>query len=185
MSCLGEMAALMPVNAPAMEFPRRFLDRGVGFAVGWVYWFAYAVLSADQLVAVTNAVRFHYEDDHGTYMKWVVGNNVHPAVWVSLFLVLVTVANMLPVIVRATPKPRSPRIFADMLAFQYYGELEYIFGSLKLTFIVVLIVMMLILNTMERKSPFVIVSSRPNADQNTIAARANAYYQEPLGSKCI
>lgn len=37
-SCLGEMTALMPVNAPVMEFPRRFLDRGVGFAVGWTYW---------------------------------------------------------------------------------------------------------------------------------------------------
>lgn len=37
-SCLGEMTALMPVNSPMMEFPRRFLDRGVGFAVGWIYW---------------------------------------------------------------------------------------------------------------------------------------------------
>jgi amino acid transporter len=37
-SCLGEMTALMPVNAPVMEFPRRFLDRGVGFAIGWMYW---------------------------------------------------------------------------------------------------------------------------------------------------
>lgn len=37
-SCLGEMTALMPVNAPMMEFPRRFIDRGVGFAVGWIYW---------------------------------------------------------------------------------------------------------------------------------------------------
>lgn len=37
-SCLCEMTALMPVNAPAMEFPKRFLDRGVGFAVGWMYW---------------------------------------------------------------------------------------------------------------------------------------------------
>jgi amino acid transporter len=37
-SCLGEMTSLMPVNAPVMEFPRRFLDRGVGFAVGWMYW---------------------------------------------------------------------------------------------------------------------------------------------------
>jgi yeast amino acid transporter len=36
-SCLGEMTSLMPVNAPVMEFPRRFLDRGVGFAVGWMY----------------------------------------------------------------------------------------------------------------------------------------------------
>jgi amino acid transporter len=36
-SCLGEMTALMPVNAPMVEMPRRFLDRGVGFAVGWLY----------------------------------------------------------------------------------------------------------------------------------------------------
>jgi amino acid transporter len=88
-SCVGEMTALMPVNAPMMEFPRRFLDRGVGFAVGWVYWcvekrekhpilpwlhgarrgilvadrirsplrFAYAVLAADQLVAVSNTLK--------------------------------------------------------------------------------------------------------------------------------
>ena len=39
-SCLIEMTALMPVNAPVMEFPRRFLDRGVGFSVGWMYWYA-------------------------------------------------------------------------------------------------------------------------------------------------
>lgn len=37
-SCLCEMTSLMPVNAPIMEFPRRFLDRGIGFAVGWLYW---------------------------------------------------------------------------------------------------------------------------------------------------
>ncbi|KAL1953034.1 hypothetical protein VTO42DRAFT_3743 [Malbranchea cinnamomea] len=142
MSSLGEMVALMPVNAPAMEFPRRFLDRGVGFAVGWVYWFAYCVLAADQLVAATNAVRFLY-DDGETHLSWVVGRNVNPAVWVTLFLVLVTIVNMLPVII--------------------FGELEYVFGSLKLTFITLLIVMMLILSTMQ--------------------PRANAYYREPLGTK--
>lgn len=38
-SSLGEMTALMPVNAPMMEFPRRFLDRGVGFAIGWLFWY--------------------------------------------------------------------------------------------------------------------------------------------------
>jgi hypothetical protein len=37
-SCLGEMTALMPVNAPVMEFPRRFVSRAIGFGVGWIYW---------------------------------------------------------------------------------------------------------------------------------------------------
>ncbi|EGD94373.1 proline-specific permease [Trichophyton tonsurans CBS 112818] len=118
-SCLGEMTALMPVNAPVMEFPRRFVDRGVGFAVGWVYWFAYAVLAADQLVAVTNSVRFRY-DDGKTFLHWETGEN-------------------------------------------YYGELEYLFGSIKLSFITMIIVMMVVLDTMQ--------------------PRSNAYYKDPVGTK--
>jgi amino acid permease len=42
---------------------------------------------------------------------------------------------------------------ADSRVSQYFGELEYIFGSFKLTFITMLIVMMLILDTMNRGSP--------------------------------
>lgn len=95
-SCLGEMTALMPVNAPVMEFPRRFLDRGVGLAVGWIYWFAYAVLAADELVAFSNSVKFKY-DDGRTLLNWKVGNEVDSAVWVTLALVLCVTINMLPV----------------------------------------------------------------------------------------
>lgn len=95
-SCLGEMTALMPVNAPVMEFPRRFLDRGVGLAVGWIYWFAYAVLAADELVAFSNSVKFKYNDGR-TLLNWKVGNEVDPAVWVTLALVLCITINMLPV----------------------------------------------------------------------------------------
>lgn len=127
LSCVGEMAALMPVNAPMMEFPRRFLDRGVGFAVGWVYWFAYVVLAADQLVAVSNTVKFQY-DDGISYLSWPVGLEVDHAVWISVFLVLVVIINLFPV--------------------KVYAELEYIFGSIKMAFIVMLIVLMLILDTM-------------------------------------
>jgi amino acid permease len=61
--------------------------------------FAYAILAADELVAVTNAVKFHY-DDGKTFLRWVVGEEVDPAVWMSLFLILVTIINMLPVKVR-------------------------------------------------------------------------------------
>ncbi|KAL2374908.1 hypothetical protein RJZ57_000601 [Blastomyces gilchristii] len=129
-SCLGEMTALMPVNAPIMEFPRRFLDRGVGFAVGWIYWFAYGVLAADQLVAVANTIRFKYIDDYGTHLEWVTGRSVHAAVWVSVVLVTVTLINTWPV--------------------KYYGQLEYVFGCIKLSFLVLAILMMVILGTMKR-----------------------------------
>jgi yeast amino acid transporter len=100
-SSLGEMTALMPVNGPIMEFPRRFLDRGVGLAVGWIYWFAYCVLAADQLVAFSNSVKFQYNDNR-TYLNWKVGMETDPAVWVPLALVLVVLFNMLPVRVSPT-----------------------------------------------------------------------------------
>ncbi|KAK0105446.1 hypothetical protein ONS96_004833 [Cadophora gregata f. sp. sojae] len=141
-SSLCEMTALMPVNAPVMEFPRRFLDRGVGFAVGWMYWFAYAVLAADELVAVSNTIKFRY-DDGRTFLNWSTGNNVDNAVWISLFLVIVIVINMFPV-----------RVF---------GELEYVFGCIKITFIVMLITLMLILGIMK--------------------PRADAYYTQTIGSR--
>ncbi|KAK3384730.1 amino acid transporter [Podospora didyma] len=128
-SCLGEMTALMPVNAPVMEFPRRFLSRGIGFAVGWM--FAYAVLAADQLVAVSNAVKFRY-DDGTTFLNWEVGEKVDNAVWITVFLILVILINMFPV-----------RVF---------GELEYVFGCFKIIFIIMLIVLMLVISTMEPRA---------------------------------
>ncbi|OAA66292.1 proline-specific permease [Cordyceps fumosorosea ARSEF 2679] len=146
-SCLGEMTALMPVNAPMMEFPRRFLDRGVGFAVGWVYWFAYAVLAASQVVAFANALRFSYDDtDIGgkTNIQWSIGENVDSAVWISICLVVIVVINFLPVII--------------------YGELEYIFGCIKMTLLVILIMTMLVFDVMN--------------------PRPGAYYTKPLGTKC-
>ena len=95
-SCLCEMAALMPVNFPSMEFPRRFLDRGVGFAVGWMSWFACVVGAAGQLTAVSQTVKFRY-DDGKTYLDWNVGEYVNSAVWVSICLVVIICINMLPV----------------------------------------------------------------------------------------
>jgi amino acid transporter len=35
---LGEMTALFPVKGPIFEFPSRFIDEAVGFAVGWMAW---------------------------------------------------------------------------------------------------------------------------------------------------
>ena len=38
MACLGEMTALFPVKGALFEFPGRFLDEAVGYAVGWIAW---------------------------------------------------------------------------------------------------------------------------------------------------
>lgn len=38
MACLGEMTALFPVKGAVFDFPGRFLDEAVGYAVGWMAW---------------------------------------------------------------------------------------------------------------------------------------------------
>lgn len=37
-AALGEMTALFPVVGALFELPCRFLDRSIGFAVGWMAW---------------------------------------------------------------------------------------------------------------------------------------------------
>ncbi|KAM7219229.1 hypothetical protein V8F06_005398 [Rhypophila decipiens] len=142
MSGLGEMTALLPVNAPMMEFPRRFLDRGVGFAIGWIYWFCFFVMAGGQMVAVANTIKFLY-DDGTTRLAWEYGLKIDNAVWVSAFFVVAVGLNLMPV--------------------RWYGEMEYLFGCLKIIFISFLIVLMFVLDV--------------------VKPRENAYYDETLGTK--
>lgn len=58
--------------------------------------FAYAILAADELVAVSSTLKFTY-DDGTTYLNWKIGHSVDNAVWILLFLVLVAMINMFPV----------------------------------------------------------------------------------------
>jgi yeast amino acid transporter len=81
-------------------------------------------------VAVSNAINFVY-DDGRTRLVWQVGTEVDNAVWISVFLILVILFNMVPV-----------RVF---------GELEYIFGCFKLMFITMLITLMFFLSIVQRK----------------------------------
>ena len=71
---------------------------------GHLQRFAYAVLAADQLVAVSNLIKFRY-DDGVTFLNWAVGESVDNAVWICVFLVIVTAINLLPVRVRSVFEP--------------------------------------------------------------------------------
>lgn len=48
-ACLGEMTALFPVQGPLFEFPGRFIDEAVGYATGWITWFAWVVILAAEV----------------------------------------------------------------------------------------------------------------------------------------
>lgn len=66
--------------------------------------FAYAVIAAEEITAVSNTMDFRY-DDGRSFLSWPVGQNIDPAVWITLFLALVIVINMFPV--KVWPLPES------------------------------------------------------------------------------
>jgi amino acid transporter len=47
-AALGEMTALFPVQGPLFEFPCRFIDESVGYAVGWMAWLVKSVILIEE-----------------------------------------------------------------------------------------------------------------------------------------
>ena len=39
LTTVGEMTALFPIRGPIIDFPGRYIDESVGFAVGWMAWY--------------------------------------------------------------------------------------------------------------------------------------------------
>jgi len=67
--------------------------------------FAYAILAADELVAVSNTIKFRY-DDGRTFLNWKIGEDIDTGVWITVFLILAISINMFPVKARL-PKKQS------------------------------------------------------------------------------
>ncbi|WP_028533974.1 amino acid permease [Paludibacterium yongneupense] len=58
MTSLGEMAAFMPVSGSFQVYGSEFVDPAFGFALGWNYWYNWAVTIAVELAAA--AIIMHY-----------------------------------------------------------------------------------------------------------------------------
>ncbi|KAF2710904.1 hypothetical protein K504DRAFT_453937 [Pleomassaria siparia CBS 279.74] len=135
-ACLGEMTALFPVQGPLFEFPGRFIDEAVGYATGWITWFAWVVILAAEILAVAQLWKFRFDPQYlaevgypDKELGWST-EGYSPAVWVFLFLILIGLVNMLPV--------------------RQYGQLEYVFGVIKILFISGLIFFNVILSAMQK-----------------------------------
>ncbi|GAB3943840.1 amino acid permease [Corynebacterium tapiri] len=82
MQSLGEMAAYLPVAGSFQDYGSRFVSPSFGFAIGWNYWFNWAITLAAELVAAALVMKFWFPDT--------------PAVlWSALFLALVFGLNAL------------------------------------------------------------------------------------------
>ena len=82
MTSLGEMAAYLPVSGSFEAYANRYVDKSLGFALGWNYWFNWAITVAAELVAGALIMKYWFPD-------------VPAAVWSGLFLCILFVLNYL------------------------------------------------------------------------------------------
>ncbi|CAD6983037.1 unnamed protein product [Tilletia controversa] len=79
---LAEMATTFPVSGSFVTYTTRFIDPALGFAMGWNYWLQWLVALPIQITAANIIIS-----------KWDVNNTVPAAVWIILFLLLVSMIN--------------------------------------------------------------------------------------------
>ena len=82
MQSLGEMSAKIPVAGSFQTYATRFVSPSFGFAIGWNYWFNWAITVAAELVAAGIIMDF-----------WLPG--VPGWIWAGVFLLLLTGLNAL------------------------------------------------------------------------------------------
>lgn len=60
MTSLAELASYMPVAGSFSTYATRFVDPSLGFALGWNYWYNWAITIAAELSAVTLIMKFWF-----------------------------------------------------------------------------------------------------------------------------
>lgn len=82
MTSLGEMATYLPVPGSFGTYASRYVDPAFGFALGWNYWFNWAITLAAELVAGSLIMKYWFPD-------------IPAIVWSALFLVALFLMNYL------------------------------------------------------------------------------------------
>lgn len=85
MTSLGELAAYLPVSGTFATYGARYVDESFGFAIGWNYWYNWAITVAVDLVAAQLVISYWF--DSGSY-SWL---------WSLLFLSLIFGLNYISV----------------------------------------------------------------------------------------
>ncbi|ANF82413.1 lysine transporter [Acinetobacter sp. NCu2D-2] len=84
MTSLGELATHNPTSGAFFTYGSKYVEGGFGFALGWNYWYNWAITVAFELVAVQFIMKFWFPDIPGFY-------------WSALFLAIVFAINALTV----------------------------------------------------------------------------------------
>ncbi|PGH11546.1 hypothetical protein AJ79_04804 [Helicocarpus griseus UAMH5409] len=81
---LGEMATYIPIAGAFTSYATRFLDPSLGFAMGWIYWFSWAITFALELTATGLIIQY-----------W--NQTIPIGIFIAVFWVFITAINLLPV----------------------------------------------------------------------------------------
>ncbi len=84
--CVAEMCAYLPVRGAIFELASRFVDPALGFAMGWTYFLAGAMLVCVEYSAVAAVAGY-----------WVGADVVNAAVWVAVAMVVCVFLNVVAV----------------------------------------------------------------------------------------
>ncbi|CAJ2501347.1 Uu.00g042000.m01.CDS01 [Anthostomella pinea] len=84
MTSLGEMATFIPVAGSFTIYASRFVDRSLGFAMGWIYWFSWATTFALELVGSGIVIQY-----------WDASLSI--GIFIAIFWVVFTAVNFLPI----------------------------------------------------------------------------------------
>ncbi|AIN47312.1 amino acid permease [Candidatus Palibaumannia cicadellinicola] len=84
MTSLGELAAYMPVSGSFATYGTLYVEEGFGFALGWNYWYNWAITIAVDLVAAQIVMSYWFT----TIPGWI---------WSILFLSIIFILNVVSV----------------------------------------------------------------------------------------
>ena len=82
MLCLGELSVAMPVSGSFQTYTTKFIGPGTGFALGWLYWFGWAVTVALELLSSGQLMQ-----------RWFPNSPVW--IWCALFAIVLFLLNAL------------------------------------------------------------------------------------------
>lgn len=114
-----EMVTFVSIVDGVSGLSSRFVDDAFGFAVGWLYWSSFSIGLAGEMVASVIMMSFYSN-------LRVLEHKGTMAAFVILFLGFVVGANLLDV--------------------EFYGEIEYFSGLIKVLSILLLTILMIVLN---------------------------------------
>lgn len=84
MTSLGELATHNPTSGAFFTYGTKYVEGGFGFALGWNYWYNWAITVAFELVTVQFIMKFWFPDIPGVY-------------WSAIFLAIIFGINALTV----------------------------------------------------------------------------------------